>query len=66
MNVTINGEAAELASPISVAELVEARYSAQKGIAVAIDRAVVPRSTWATRLITEGSAVEILVAVQGG
>ncbi|MEH0110940.1 sulfur carrier protein ThiS [Tersicoccus sp. MR15.9] len=36
------------------------------GIAVAVEGAVVPRSTWATVVPAAGARVEILTAVQGG
>ncbi|OMH37216.1 thiamine biosynthesis protein ThiS [Tersicoccus sp. Bi-70] len=36
------------------------------GVAVAVDGAVVPRSSWATVVPAAGSRVEILTAVQGG
>ena len=36
------------------------------GVALAVDGAVVPRGTWASTPLREGSAVEIVTAVQGG
>lgn len=36
------------------------------GIAAALDRAVVPRSQWATTPITDGQTIDIITAVQGG
>jgi sulfur carrier protein len=38
----------------------------QRGIAVALDGEVVPRSAWATTELRAGAVVEVLVAVQGG
>jgi sulfur carrier protein len=37
-----------------------------RGVAVALDGEVVPRSSWATTRLNDGQAVEILRAVQGG
>lgn len=37
-----------------------------RGIAVAVDREVVPRSEWASRTLADGASVEVLTAVQGG
>jgi sulfur carrier protein len=37
-----------------------------RGVAVAVDGEVVPRSAWADATLAEGARVEILTAVQGG
>lgn len=39
---------------------------AQRGIAVAVNDEVVPRSGWATRALEPGDRVEVIHAVQGG
>ncbi|MGA9284058.1 MAG: sulfur carrier protein ThiS [Solirubrobacteraceae bacterium] len=37
-----------------------------RGVAVAVDGEVVPRTRWATFAIPEGARVEVLTAMQGG
>ncbi|WP_354699971.1 hypothetical protein DSM112329_00229 [Paraconexibacter sp. AEG42_29] len=37
-----------------------------RGVAVAVDAEVVPRTAWATTVLADGDQVEVLVAVQGG
>jgi len=37
-----------------------------RGVAVALNEEVVPRSAWAERRLSEGDRVEIVGAVQGG
>jgi sulfur carrier protein len=37
-----------------------------RGVAVAVDREVVPRSQWGETSLREGQRVEVLEAVQGG
>lgn len=37
-----------------------------RGIAVAVERAVVPRAQWETVTVADEARVEILTAVQGG
>ena len=39
---------------------------AARGVAVAVDGIVVPRSAWATRAVVAGEHVEALTAMQGG
>jgi sulfur carrier protein len=68
MKVTVNGEARELADGATVADLVERSGlpSERRGIAVAIDAEVVPRSAWGRTELSEGQSVELLTAIQGG
>ena len=49
----------------TVAALLESLGFPEKGIAVAVDWSVVPRSEWETAL-TDGARVEVVTAVQGG
>jgi len=37
-----------------------------RGLAVAIDGEVVPRSAWSSRRVEDGERVEVLAAMQGG
>jgi sulfur carrier protein len=65
MTLTVNGEAVDLAPPVTVAALVAARTD-QRRVAVARNGEVVPRGEWATTALAEGDEVEILAAVAGG
>ena len=67
MTVELNGERVELRATATVAEVVE-RLGADRhrGIAVAVDGEVVPRSEWAARELSEGQRVEVVGAIQGG
>ncbi len=65
MNVTVNGEVVEIDEHMTVARLLETRGFPEKGIAVAVDWAVLPRSQWELPL-TDGAKVEVVTAVQGG
>lgn len=70
MWVTVNGEPHEVKAGTTVAELVEALCGSAKvaarGIAVALDREVVPRSAWASVVVQSGEHVEVVSAVAGG
>ena len=69
MRVTLNGQARELAEGATVADLVERAGLAderRRGIAVAVDAEVVPRSAWKATELSDGQAVELLTAIQGG
>ena len=37
-----------------------------RGVAVALDAEVVPRSEWATTAVSDGARIELVQAVQGG
>lgn len=64
--ITVNGVERELTLPLTIHELLASLGHAERGVAVAVNDAVVPRAAWATTSIADGMAVEILTAVQGG
>ena len=65
MIVTVNDEEVQVGARTTLAELLGTLGLPDKGIAVAVDAAVVPRSRWDEALI-EGATVEVFTAVQGG
>lgn len=52
-------------SVVAVLELLNLTPDA-RGVAVAVDGEVVPRTAWKTFAIPEGARVEVLTAMQGG
>jgi sulfur carrier protein len=63
--ITVNGEPRELAGTVD--ELLDALgVEAQRGMAVAVDATVGPKSEWSTTRVEDGARVEIVTAVQGG
>ena len=63
--IRLNGAEAPWAP--DVAALIEAQgYGAGKGLAVAVNDSVVPRSAWGATPLAPGDAVEIVRAVGGG
>ncbi|GAT11204.1 thiamine biosynthesis protein ThiS [Mycobacterium sp. IS-1590] len=65
MKVLVNDEAVEVDASTTVAALLERLGFPEKGIAVAVDWSVLPKSDWDTAL-TDGARVEVVTAVQGG
>jgi sulfur carrier protein len=65
MKVIVNDEAVEVDDQMTVAGLLDRLGFPEKGIAVAVDWTVLPRSRWQTAL-TEGARLEVVTAVQGG
>ncbi len=66
MRLTVNGESRTLPEQISVADLVGQLTGQRRGLAVAVNGDVVPRSAWGDNRLNDGDAVEVLTAVQGG
>ena len=66
MTVVVNGEAHALDDGTSVAALSPRWARGPKGVAVAVNGEVVPRSTWAARRLAPDDHVEVLTAAQGG
>jgi sulfur carrier protein len=65
MRVVVNGVARDI-DVISVAALVEQVTTARRGVAVAVNGEVVPRSAWPVARLRDGDRVEVLTAAQGG
>lgn len=65
--IRVNGESEPLAAATLAALLEEkAVDTAQRGIAVAVNGAVVPRAAWPSTALRPGDSVEIVRARQGG
>jgi sulfur carrier protein len=65
--IRVNGESESLAAATLDALLAEkAVDTEQKGIAVALNGAVVPRAAWPATQLRPGDSVEIVRARQGG
>jgi sulfur carrier protein len=63
--ISINGRRIWIGANTTVAVLLESLGYPTRGVAVALNRAVLPRSSWQTRLY-DGARLEVLAAVQGG
>jgi sulfur carrier protein len=67
MNIRINGEDEPLVVATLAALLEEkAVDTGQRGIAVALNGAIVPRAAWPQTKLSVGDSVEIVRARQGG
>lgn len=65
MIVTVNDERVQIDETTTVAALLGRLGFPDKGVAVALDWEVLPRSDWDTTL-SDGARVEVVTAVQGG
>ncbi|WP_353718189.1 sulfur carrier protein ThiS [Dyadobacter sp. 676] len=80
MEITINGQSREIAASCTLGQIVSelfpsgdhgtpanvADVSRVKGIAIAINQSVVPKSDWPTRLLSPNDHVTVITATQGG
>jgi sulfur carrier protein len=66
IQVTVNGRAHRFDHPVNVGELLEHLEMAGKKLAVERNGEIVPRSAHASTLVSDGDALEIVVAVGGG
>lgn len=76
--LTVNGESYQPTPGETVLDLVASRIGkplapdgspadgGRLGVAVAVDKAVVPRSRWQATVLAPGQNVDIVTAVQGG
>ncbi|MGH2984827.1 MAG: sulfur carrier protein ThiS [Solirubrobacterales bacterium] len=68
MIVELNGRQVELPEGATVATAIEIAGAVPegRGVAVAVDGEVVPRSEWDATALAEGQSIEVLAAIQGG
>ena len=68
MKISVNGEDREVRHNLNIYELlVDLELSpGQSGIAVAVNREVIPKTVWKDTELREDSEIEIIRAVQGG
>jgi sulfur carrier protein len=68
MIIHVNGKPREVVAPVRLLDVLDlpAGATTPRGIAVAVDGQVIPRSQHANTELREGARVEIVTAVQGG
>jgi sulfur carrier protein len=64
--VTVNGQPRRVEPGTTLAALVQGLAQSPRGVAVAVDREVVPRSSWDEIVVAEGSSIEVVTAASGG
>jgi sulfur carrier protein len=67
MNIRVNGQDEPL-DVATLAALLEEKMvdTSQRGIAVALNGAIVPRAAWPQTALRPGDSIEIVRALQGG
>jgi sulfur carrier protein len=65
MIVYVNERRIEVDGQPTVAALLQSLGFPDRGVAVALDYSVLPRSSWATEVF-DGARLEVVTAVQGG
>lgn len=66
ISVRINGEVTEVGDGLNLSDLVRAHTEDDRGVAIAVNAEVVPRSAWARTAVAAGDRIEIVRAVPGG
>jgi sulfur carrier protein len=68
MKISVNGEDREVRHNLNIYELlIDLELSPeQSGIAVAVNREVIPKTVWKDTELREDSEIEIIRAIQGG
>lgn len=66
MQISINGEAREFVAPLSLLDLIDLLELKGKRIAIEQNGEIVPKSQHSVTFLSEGDALEMVVAVGGG
>jgi thiamine biosynthesis protein ThiS len=66
MQVTVNGESADLPDGLSVEDLLSRLQIEHRRLAVEINREILPKQEYTSRRITAGDVIEIVHFIGGG
>ena len=66
MNITLNGASRDVPDQLSASELLQSLGLADKRLALEVNQAIIPRSTFDKHAIKPGDRVEIVHAIGGG
>ncbi len=66
MEITINGQSREIAASCTLGQLVSELFASGKGIAVAVNQTVVPKTDWPSRQLSPNDHITLITATQGG
>jgi sulfur carrier protein len=66
VHIVINGETRQVAADATLAAVLQEFGVPERGVAVALDGAVVPRALWPDTGLRPDATIEVLTAVQGG
>lgn len=64
--LVVNGETREVPAGTTVAGVIALLAPSTRGIAVALNGAIVPRSAWPSTPVAADDRIEVLTAAQGG
>ena len=65
-SISLNGETRDVPTASSIADLVATLDRGSRGIAVAVNREVVPRARWSECVLQAGDRVDVVQAIGGG
>ena len=66
MQILLNGESRSVAPEMRLPALIEQLRLGERRLAVELNGAIVPRSTWADTALRDGDQLEIVHAIGGG
>lgn len=66
LEVLVNGEEVALTPGTTLAEVVARVWPSGQGVAVAVDREVVPKARWVSTVVARGARIEVVTAAAGG
>ena len=66
LQIELNGTPHQVADPHSLQDLIAGLSMSNQALAVAVNRQVVPRQSWAQHLLRAGDRVDVVKAIGGG
>ena len=66
MQIQVNGHLHDIASPISIAQLLVNLDMAGKRVAIELNHSIIPKSQHSETVLKEGDVIEVIQAIAGG
>ncbi len=66
VHIILNGSPMTLTAEVSLEEFLKYSNISSKGVAISLNRSIVPRSLWSSTLVRDNDIIELVSAAPGG
>ena len=66
MQIKVNDQPLDIASSLSLQQLLRQINQSEQGVAMAVNQKIVSRSQWATEMLRDGDEITLIRATAGG
>ncbi len=66
IHIILNGSPMTLIGEVSLEEFLKSSNTSNKGVAISLNRSIVPKSKWSSTLVRNNDMIELVSAAPGG